>query len=105
MPWSAGDDAAARTAAAETFHRLGIQTIILEVYRSAVVPSDEALRTLRDYFREQGFAVMAGMATVPGEGFGVAANAGLGWFNWQAAKPRKTWNPWCAALHGSSTGL
>src|SRR5690606_25691548 len=48
-----------------------VSKVIIEVYRGGVELEQGELETLRDYYRGQGFEVMAGIATVPGDDFGV----------------------------------
>ncbi len=64
---------------------LGVTKVFLEVYRGDVVPT-ESLITVRDALRAKEFEVSGGIATVPGDGFGVRQEAPLGWFNWQNPK-------------------
>jgi hypothetical protein len=64
----------------------GITKVYLEVYRSGLVVKPELLREVSDYFKSQGFSIVGGIATVPGENFGVAQEGKLGWFNWQNPK-------------------
>jgi len=64
----------------------GITKVYLEVYRSGLVVDPDLLANVSGFFKEQGFAVVGGIATVPGENFGVAQEGKLGWFNWQNEK-------------------
>ena len=84
-----GADEVAREKSVRVFRGMGIQKIILEVYRSGTIPTDETLITLRDFYSRKGFGIMAGIATVPGVDFGVPADRGLGWFNWQSEKTQR----------------
>lgn len=68
---------------------LGITKVYLEVYRGGVVLDEDELVGARDFLQHAGYAVTGGIATVPGGDFGVAADAGLGWFNFQAARTRR----------------
>ncbi len=63
----------------------GITRIFLEAYRSEVVPPD-LLRVVAGYFRQNGFDVAGGIATVPGKDFGVRQEARFSWFNFQNEK-------------------
>jgi hypothetical protein len=64
----------------------GITKVYLEVYRSGLVVKPELLREVSDYLKKQGFSIVGGIATVPGEKFGMAQEGKLGWFNWQNEK-------------------
>jgi hypothetical protein len=64
----------------------GITKVYLEVYRSGLVISPELIRESVRFLKKNGFEVTGGIATVPGEGFGVAQDGPLGWFNWQNTK-------------------
>ena len=79
----------ARDEALVAMSQLGITKIYVEVYRSGRVVRPDQLVIVRDFFRNNGVGVAGGIATVPGEGFGVAANEGLGWFNFQAPETRQ----------------
>jgi hypothetical protein len=67
----------------------GINKLYVEVYRSGLVVSPDLLMEVRDYFTNNGFEVVGGIATVPGTDFGVRQEARYGWFNWQNEKTRK----------------
>ena len=82
------DSQSARDQALDAMRRLGIIRIYLEVYRSGTVVPPEKLIAVRDFFRGNAIAVAGGIATVPGKEFGVPANEGLGWFNFQAPETR-----------------
>lgn len=82
-------DADACNEAANVLKKLSISTVYMEVYRSGTTATPEQLQTVRDFLRENGFAVAGGIATVPGKGFGVPANAGLQWFNFQAPETQQ----------------
>jgi len=64
----------------------GITKVYLEVYRSGLVISPELIKGSVRFLKDNGFEVTGGIATVPGEGFGVAQDGPLEWFNWQNAK-------------------
>ncbi len=64
----------------------GITKVYIEVYRSGLVVSTELLTLVKDYFSNNGFEVVGGIATVPGKDFGVRQEGQLGWFNWQNPK-------------------
>ncbi|MBI2432710.1 MAG: hypothetical protein HYV26_07565 [Candidatus Hydrogenedentes bacterium] len=80
---------AARQRALEVLRGLGITRVYLESYRAATVASEEALKAARDFMKESGFEVVGGIATYPGPGFGVQANTGLTWFNFQAEETQR----------------
>lgn len=67
----------------------GITKVYIEVYRGGMVVSPELLATVVDYFKQQGFEVVGGIATVPGKDFGVKQEGKLGWFNWQNPKTQE----------------
>lgn len=67
----------------------GITKAYIEVYRSGLVVAPELLSSVKDYFDQQGFDVVGGIATVPGKGFGVKQEGQLGWFNWQNPKTQE----------------
>jgi hypothetical protein len=64
-------------------HCYGITKVYLEVYRGGLVISPELINESVRFLKENGFEVTGGIATVPGEGFGVAQEGPLEWFNWQ----------------------
>jgi hypothetical protein len=84
----AGDEAA-RIEALEKLALLRVKKVYLEVYRSGLVVPAQDLEIVRDFFLDHDMAVAGGIATVPGPGFGVAANEGLQWFNWQNPGTRR----------------
>ena len=61
----------------------GINKVYVEVYRGGLVVSLDLLKDITDYFTQNGFEVAGGIATVPGNNFGVRQEARYGWFNWQ----------------------
>jgi len=83
------DEEAARDEALAKMRWLGITRVFVEVYRSGLVVPPEKLEAVRDFFRENGIGVAGGIATTPGEGFGVEADVGLHWFNYQAPETRE----------------
>ena len=76
---------AGRREAVSILRANGITRVFLEAYRSEVVPP-ELLRDVANYFRENGFDVAGGIATVPGKDFGVRQEARFSWFNFQNEK-------------------
>jgi len=83
------DSRRARDDALGAMSRLGITKIYIEVYRSGLVVPPEQLMAVRDFFCEHGVTVAGGIATTPGKRFGIAANEGLAWFNFQAPETRR----------------
>jgi len=73
----------------DQFRSLRVSKVILEVYRSGLIVPQNQLAQVRDAFRQSGLAVAGGIATVPGGDFGVPANTGLSWFNWQNPKTQR----------------
>ncbi len=67
----------------------GITKVYIEVYRSGLVVSPELLGQVTNYFEQNGFEVVGGIATVPGKDFGVKQEGQLGWFNWQNSKTQQ----------------
>ncbi len=64
----------------------GITKVYLEVYRSGLVIPPGMLEPAVNFLKDNGFEVVGGIATVPGNGFGVRQEGPLGWFNWQNQK-------------------
>ncbi len=79
-------DAEKRDAAVAMLRELDISGVILEVNRGGTALSEDEARLLKDYFVAEGFRVTGGIATVPGGDWGVAANEGLAWMNFQNPK-------------------
>ena len=77
---------AGRREAVSLLRANGITKVYLEVYRGGLVVDTDLLLKVSDYFKDQSFAVVGGIATVPGENFGMAQEGKLGWFNWQNEK-------------------
>ncbi len=90
---------AGRREAVSLLRANGITKVYLEVYRSGLVVKPELLRVVSDYFKSQGFSTVGGIATVPGENFGVAQEGKLGWFNW---KNPKTQNDLRQVMHDAA---
>ena len=84
----ATDEVACREAL-PALHRLGVTKVYLEAYRGGLVLSRDELVRVRDFFAKEGYPVSGGIATVPGGDFGVRANTGLTWFNWQNPKTQQ----------------
>ncbi len=67
----------------------GITKAYVEVYRGGLVVDQELLERSRDYFIKNDIQVVGGIATVPGNNFGVRQEGPLGWFNWQNEKTQQ----------------
>ena len=79
-------DEAGRREAISIFRCNGITKAYIEVYRGGLVIEKELLQNVRDLFEQNQIEVVGGIATVPGENFGIRQEAQLGWFNWQNPK-------------------
>ncbi len=79
-------DEAGRREAISIFRCNGITKAYIEVYRGGLVIETKLLQDVRDLFEKHQIEVVGGIATVPGENFGVRQEAQLGWFNWQNPK-------------------
>ncbi|MFO7574391.1 MAG: hypothetical protein R6W67_04490 [Bacteroidales bacterium] len=64
----------------------GITKVYLEVYRSGLVITPELIDPSVKFLEDNGFEVVGGIATVPGNDFGVEQEGPLSWFNWQNQK-------------------
>jgi hypothetical protein len=64
----------------------GITKVYFEVYRSGLVISPDLIQPGVKFLEDNGFEVVGGIATVPGNDFGVKQDGPLGWFNWQNQK-------------------
>ena len=67
----------------------GISKVYLEFYRSGDSVPVELLRSLSGFLKDNGFEVVGGIATVPGDDFGVRQVNGFDWFNWQNEKTQQ----------------
>lgn len=76
-------DEAGKREAISIFRLNGITKAYIEVYRGGLVIEQSLLEEVRDLFEQNQIEVVGGIATVPGENFGVRQEAQLGWFNWQ----------------------
>jgi len=69
---------------------LGVAKVYFETTRGCPVPPEDQLAEMNAFYRTHGIATAAGLATHPGqEGFGVRADRGLAWFNYQAADTQR----------------
>ena len=64
----------------------GITKAYIEVYRSGLVVDTALLQEVIGFLQRSNFSVAGGIATVPGNDFGVHQEGPLGWFNWQNKK-------------------
>jgi hypothetical protein len=64
----------------------GITKVYLEVYRSGLIVPPEVLSSSVTFLKKNGIGVAGGIATVPGDNFGVPQEGRLTWFNWQNPK-------------------
>lgn len=67
-------------------HCNGITKVYVEVYRSGLTVAPALLKESVDFLQQHGFEVVGGIATVPGDNFGVQQDGPLTWFNWQNEK-------------------
>ncbi len=65
---------------------LKVSRLFLEGRRGDEYVPPAQLRELRDFFAAQGIQCSGGIATVPGEKFGVRQTGGLAWLNWESPK-------------------
>lgn len=79
-------DAAAREEAVTALRGFGITGVIIEVNRGGTALAEDEARVLKEFFSSRGFEVTGGIATVPGGDWGVPANEGLAWMNFQSPK-------------------
>ena len=77
---------AGRREALSILHCNGITKVYIETYRSGLVIPPELIKSTVSFFKENGFEVVGGIATVPGPNFGVAQEGPLAWLNWQNPK-------------------
>lgn len=78
-----------RREAISILHANGITKAYVEVYRGGLVVPTDRLKSAVDFFHKHGFEVVGGIATVPGDNFGVRQEARYSWFNWQAEKTQE----------------
>lgn len=64
----------------------GFSKVYVEVYRPGMVVPTEILKKTVSLLEKNGFEVVGGIATLPGEGVGLAQEGPLTWFNWQNPK-------------------
>ncbi|HWS00047.1 MAG TPA: hypothetical protein VN249_05485 [Prolixibacteraceae bacterium] len=64
----------------------GITKVYLEVYRAGLVITPELLEKSSRFLKDNGFEVVGGIATVPGENFAMKQEGPLTWCNWQNKK-------------------
>ena len=78
-----------RARAADAMRKLGVTRVVLEGRRGDEYIAPDKLRALRGQLAELGFATTGGLATVPGEHFGVRQEGPLSWLNWEADATQK----------------
>ncbi|MCC6698592.1 MAG: hypothetical protein IT365_23415 [Candidatus Hydrogenedentes bacterium] len=78
-------DPAEMALAIDRMKALNIRRVFLEVFRGDLVSAEEATAA-RDAMLAAGFEVAGGIATVPGEEYGVRQEGPLDWLNWQNSK-------------------
>ena len=66
----------------------GISKVYLEVYRTGLVLSPELLKKSILFLKENGFEVVGGIATLPGDHFAMKQEGLLTWCNWENKKTR-----------------
>jgi len=64
----------------------GITKVYLEVYRAGLIISPDLLKRSIQFLKTNGFEVIGGIATVPGEKFAMKQEGQLTWCNWQNKK-------------------
>jgi hypothetical protein len=69
-----------------TLKNNGISKVYLEVYRSGLVLAPDSLKKYIKFIKENGFEVVGGIATVPGDDFAKKQEGPLTWCNWQNKK-------------------
>lgn len=62
-----------RAQAVSILKGIGVTKVYLDTYRDGLITDPALLKTLRDYFRANGFEASAGITTTSGKGFGVAS--------------------------------
>lgn len=83
------NDESGRRAGVSLLKSLGITKVYLEVYRGGLVIEQALLAQVKAEFERQGIEVAGGIATVPGDDFGMRQEAQLEWFNWQNPKTQQ----------------
>ncbi|MEW6234266.1 MAG: hypothetical protein AB1656_02665 [Candidatus Omnitrophota bacterium] len=78
-----------RQKAISVFRDLGVEKVYLESIRTGYAASLDNLAAARDFFRQQSLQVSVGVATLAGNGFGVAANDKEIWMNYQNPKTQE----------------
>ncbi|HOW65149.1 MAG TPA: hypothetical protein P5186_02645 [Candidatus Paceibacterota bacterium] len=67
---------------------LGVSRLFLEGRRGGEYVPPNRLREARVFWEERGIECAGGIATVPGQQFGVRQTGGLDWLNWESGKTR-----------------
>lgn len=68
---------------------LPVSRIFLEGRRGDTYVPPNVLVQVRDALEAEGIHCSGGIATVPGQHFGIRQNGGLSWLNWEAEKTRR----------------
>ena len=79
----------ARAAVLARLRPLRVSRVFLEGRRGDEYVPPATLAEVRDFLAAQGLASAGGIATVPGDNFGMRQNEGLGWLNWEPEKTRR----------------
>lgn len=66
--------------------QLDVTRVFLEGRRGGEYAAPEVLREVRGFLERNGISSTGGIATVPGDGFGVRQTGDLDWLNWQVEK-------------------
>lgn len=69
-----------------TLRSNGISKVYLEIYRSGLVLAPDSLKKYIQFMKVNGFEVVGGIATVPGDDFAMKQEGPLTWCNWQNKK-------------------
>lgn len=72
--------------ALSAFQDIGVTKIYLDTFRCGYIPGEKVLIHARDFFRENGIEVSAGMTTTYGENFGTPSDRSRFWLNYQTEK-------------------
>ncbi len=78
-----------REKAFHIFQDIGITKVYLETLRSGHIPKEHNLIQTRDFFRENGVEVSAGVTTTAGPEFGTCSNQSRHWLNYQTEKTQR----------------
>ncbi len=82
-------DRAGQREVVSVLRSLGVTRVFLESHRGGTTVPESTLVRARNCLVGAGFEVAGGIATTPGQGFGVRQQGQLGWLNFQNNKTRK----------------